>query len=333
MSIKSIWTPILAAVVLGAACAAAQEPPPEYAPKIACAEATWNFGEQVNTQAIEHVFTLKNEGNTTLLIGNVRPTCGCTVAQLSTSSVEPGAEAALTVKLDLHGRTGAQFKQIRVESNDTNQSPYTLTLTGTAVTEVQINPPNLFFGRLAADAIVTGMVEVVASSNTPVRITGVTSDNVTLAAETETLEEGHRYRVAVRTQPPLSLGHFVGRVTMQTDHPGAYSTLLITVSGVVGGGLTVAPTEIVIGSNDAQPVTRHIVLHSPDNASFTLLGVEVPAGNIVSTVFPMGSSGYRVQLENLTAAPELNGAEIRIRTSAEEMPLVTIPIRIVTPQP
>jgi hypothetical protein len=328
------WTHVLAAGVLGAACAGGQEPPStNYAPRIACAEARWDFGEQVNTQVLEHVFTLKNEGNTTLLIGNVRPTCGCTIAQLSTSSLEPGAEATLTTKLDLHGRSGTQMKQVRVESNDSTQSPFVLTLTGTAVAEVQINPPNLFFGRLQADSRATGTVEIAVAPTMPLHVTGVSSDNAGIGTEVETVEEGRRYRILIRTQPPLAIGYFLGRVTVLTDHPGTYSNLVITVTCVVGGGLTVAPTEIVIGANDTQPLTRHIVLHSPDNQPFSLLGVEVPAAGIASTVFPMGNSGYRVQLDNLTAAPELNGAEIRIRTTTAERPLITIPIRIVIPQP
>ncbi|HOW96821.1 MAG TPA: DUF1573 domain-containing protein [Kiritimatiellia bacterium] len=325
---------LVAAALLLASRALAQEPPAtNYAPRIACAESSWSFGDQVNTQTIEHVFTLKNEGHATLLIGNVRPTCGCTVAQLSTSSLEPGAEATLAVKLDLRGRSGAQYKQIRVESNDPTQPTYTLTMTGAAIAEVQVNPPNLFLGRLRAEGSATATVEIVTAPSTPLRVTGIASDNAVIGATAETVEEGHRYRLVVRTQPPLPVGHFLGRITVATDHPGAYSNLVVTVTGVVGGGLTVAPTEIVIGSTDAQPLTRHIVLHSPDNVPFSLLGVEVPAGGITATVFPMGGSGYRVQLDNLSSKPELNGAEIRIRTSVEEMPMATIPIRITTPSP
>ncbi|MBP7829032.1 MAG: DUF1573 domain-containing protein [Kiritimatiellae bacterium] len=325
------WTILLVAGL--AAGGLAQEPPPtNYAPKIACAEANWNFGDQVNTQTLEHVFTLRNEGNATLLIGNVRPTCGCTVAQLSTSSIEPGGEATLTAKLDLRGRSGGQIKQIRVESNDSTQSPFVLSMTGSAVAEVSVNPPNLFLGRLRAESIVTAAVEIVAAPSTPLRVTGATSDNAAVSATTETVEEGRRYRLVIQTRPPLSIGHFLGRITVTTDHPGAYSTLSVTVTGVTGGGLTVAPSEIVIGSGDVQPLTRHIVLHSPDNVPFSLLGVEVPPG-VNATVFPMGNSGYRVQVDNLSAAPELNGAEIRVRTSVEEMPMAAIPIRIVSPAP
>lgn len=326
------WTSLLVAGLAG--WSLAQEPPPtNYAPRIACAEASWNFGDQVNTQTLEHVFTLRNEGNATLLIGNVRPTCGCTVAQLSTSSIEPGGEATLTAKLDLRGRTGGQLKQIRVESNDPAQSPFTLTMTGSAISEVSVTPPNLFLGRLRADSVVTATVAIVAAPSTPLRVTGVTSDHAAIGATFETVEEGRQYSLVVRTQPPLAVGHFLGRLTAATDHPGAYSSLVVTITGVVGGGLTVAPTEIVLGASDAQPLTRHIVLHSPDNVPFSLLGVEVPAGGITATVFPMGQSGYRVQLDNLTAAPELNGAEIRIRTSMEELPVATIPIRLVSPSP
>lgn len=303
------------------------------APKIVCDEPVWDFGSQVNTQVLEHVFILRNEGDASLEISAVRPTCGCTVAQLSANSVPPGTEITLNARLDLRGRSGTQHKLIRVESNDPTQPTYTLTMTGTAVTEVAITPSQLFLGRLQAHSLVTGAVEIVSQLDVPLRLTGVETDSGCLAADIETVEEGRRYRLLVRTQEPLPIGHFFGRVNVRTDHPGAYANLAVTVNFLVPTSLTVAPTEIVLDGPAGQPVTRHIVLNSPENQPFELLGVDPPMPDVKVSTYPMGSAGYRVQLDDLVAGPELQGTFVRIRTSISDMPEVVVPIRVVPAAP
>lgn len=70
---SAVPTPV-AASETGSSEPAAAAADVEAAPKIACAEAVYNFGAVSPTDKIEHVFTIKNEGTAELKIERVQKT-------------------------------------------------------------------------------------------------------------------------------------------------------------------------------------------------------------------------------------------------------------------
>ena len=65
------------------------------------------LGTLVNGRVkFDHTFVLTNTGSSTIEIGNIRTSCGCTVAELSTRSLGPGEtiEIAATLTLKKEGR-------------------------------------------------------------------------------------------------------------------------------------------------------------------------------------------------------------------------------------
>jgi hypothetical protein len=47
----------------------------------------------------------------------------------------------------------------------------------------------------------------------------------------------------------------------------------------------------------------------------------------------MGRNGYRIQLSNLVAGPELNGKKVRITTDLEKMREIEVPIKVIPAPP
>ncbi|HBA85438.1 MAG TPA: hypothetical protein DCZ95_15230 [Verrucomicrobia bacterium] len=203
-----------------------------HAPKIVCEEPTFQFGSQDSSSDVEHTFVIRNDGDITLEIKQVRPSCGCTVANISEKMIAPGATANISTKLSLRGRQGPQHKTITVESNDPNQPQLMLKLEGEATTEVQVNPLQLFYGRLTPDATVTGSVEVVVAGTNVMQITQISVDSPFLTASIETNSLGKSFRIVVVSRPPLPEGQARGIVTLNTDHP-RYSAITIPVTAFV----------------------------------------------------------------------------------------------------
>ncbi len=69
-------------------------------PRIAVSDSVWDFGEVTATFRVGHVFRIKNVGDDPLLIQRVESSCGCAVASLADSAIEPGGEAPLRVTLN-----------------------------------------------------------------------------------------------------------------------------------------------------------------------------------------------------------------------------------------
>ncbi len=213
------WFCIFFTLLASVLSASAQDPLAGHAAKIFCEEPVYDFGERDNSTEVDHAFVLRNDGDLTLEIGQVRPACGCTVANLSEKSIAPGNSATLTTRLNLRGRNGPQNKTITVESNDPRQPQLILTLKGSAVAELTVSPAQVFFGRLNPDSAVTNAVEVSIRGEEYMTILESRVDAPFYAVTHEAKEEGKSYLVKVSTIPPLPDGQARGSVYIKTSHP------------------------------------------------------------------------------------------------------------------
>lgn len=306
---------------------AAEAPP---APQIACDEPNYNFGSAESSQTVEHEYLLRNNGKLTLEISQVRPSCGCTVANISEKSVPPGGESRVTARLSLAGRNGHQHKTIVVESNDPQQPQFMLSLEGDVATPMSIQPERVIFGQIGPDAAVTSVVTV-ASSTDAFHISGLDAGSAGLQATSETVEEGKQYRLFISTKPPLPPGGFSGVVKVNTDHP-ARPYFEIPVAAAVLSDIMVAPQELSINAPAGQNVSPFVVLRSGLGHPFTISEVTPPDPSMQVAVEPFGPDGFRVTLTNVVVSPDLNGKVVRITTSSESMREILVPFRITIPQ-
>lgn len=116
-----------------------------------------NMGDVKTDSEVTHTFYLYNVGGSRLVIDRVEPSCGCTVANLSTDSVLPGDFAKLRVTLDTSIKLGKVQKKISVYSNDPQQPKLDLFLVGKVLPNMQghgkievKDPLVLFKGKCAS---------------------------------------------------------------------------------------------------------------------------------------------------------------------------------------
>lgn len=320
---------LFAWIVSAAPLAAQQETPPlAQGPRIACDQPLFDFGTVDNSQTIEHTFVIRNTGDTTLEISNVRPACGCTLANISEKMVPPGGESHITARLSLQGRTGPQSKPITILSNDPQTPEFRVTLAGTAVSGIQVAPDRILFGQIGQGQKLEQTVEISAVSQESFNITGVQASMSELTGEVETLEQGRRYKVKATLTGPAQPGPVNATLLVNTDNQSR-PVLTVPVIANVVGELIFAPSVIEVPlSAGGQPLTRYIVVRPGTLTQFELKGVTLPDPAMRSSVFPFGDQGYRIQIENIVATPELNGKTIRIETSGEQMAVIEIPLRV-----
>jgi len=79
-----------------------------------------DFGDIVQGDQVDYVFTFKNTGNQPLILSNVLVQCGCTATEWPREPVQPGKEGKISVSFDSSGKIGMQNKVITVVSNATN---------------------------------------------------------------------------------------------------------------------------------------------------------------------------------------------------------------------
>ena len=92
----------------------------------------FDFGRITEGEIVTHEFTIRNEGDASLLIASVNPDCGCTVADFPKFPIEPGGQGKIKVSFDSEGKRGQVYRQVRVITN-ANPSTHVLVVRGEVV--------------------------------------------------------------------------------------------------------------------------------------------------------------------------------------------------------
>jgi hypothetical protein len=87
-------------------------------PKIEITPMTYDFGTISDDVKNNATFTIKNTGKADLVIYDVKPTCGCTVANLTSKKIAPGATSRLDAVYDSHNANGQVRRFINIRTND-----------------------------------------------------------------------------------------------------------------------------------------------------------------------------------------------------------------------
>lgn len=193
---------------------------------------TFHFGTLEEGKSIDHVFGFTNTGTDTLVVKEVRPTCGCTVAGDFDKEVKPGRKGKIPVTLDTTGFDGYLAKTLKVKTNiPGNLDYFILTLEGTVKVTADVKPKVLSFGNVERDRStpLAGRIIISNRSQTPFTITdvvkasdGITIPNVTVSTENveakiETLKPGFVYGLDITVRPPFKRGQVMGIVRVMTD--------------------------------------------------------------------------------------------------------------------
>ena len=314
-------------------------------PQLVCTNEFWDFGRQPNTNCVEHVFELANEGTAELKITRVHTTCGCTAARTGTDRVAPGGKTAVTVQFNLAGRTGAQHKSIYIDSNDPQNPIVRLEVTGEAVGtagnhgagtvtvnawdgRARVQPGRVDFGRVKAGAITEGEILLRGtSSNDVVTVVDIVTGNTGLTTRVE--RGAGECRVVLRLAPGVDLGPGAATVAIRTSHPDL-KTVNVPVTWLAEGDLYAIPEEVTVVavSGLTHAATRYVAIRSRSGKSFRLAAVDVgPHGGMVELSALSGGTGVLLKLSGLTAVT--NGISRSIAVRVDDGFGLTIPIKTV----
>jgi hypothetical protein len=92
---------------------------------------------QDNTQPVNHTFQIKNTGDSTLIISNVKASCGCTTVGHD-SIIQPGKTGKVTQSINTQNMySGAFRKFVTIFSNAKNNAEFKVSLGGTLRTVIE----------------------------------------------------------------------------------------------------------------------------------------------------------------------------------------------------
>ncbi len=310
----------------------APTPAPEGpAPKIVCPDPEFDFGEKDEDVSVEHEFVIRNEGETPLEITNVRTSCGCTAAKPKDSTVAPGSETRIAATLSLRGRQGENAKTITVMSNDPVTPNLVLTMKGVVTAPIMYEPRVLNFGKVIDDNINPQTV-VLRAPKEDFEITSVTSSLDFVKAEYKELEPKRAYEISAHIDKLPTAGQQTGMLTIETTHPTRPRVMVAVYADVVGP-LDISPPTIAVrySEDPNQKITQVLRVGPGTVKEFEVKEVVVPDERVGVELMPRPQSQWLIKLIDMPCDDSLEGKELIVYTTAEQMPEVRIPFRVIKP--
>ena len=220
----------------------------EGSPRIGVDSSVFDFGAIAQGSPVEHLFTINNTGTDPLKIERLNPSCGCTAASLSTQTIDPGNSATIRTVFDTTGFQGYKVKTVRVYSNDPQQPSIVLTLKGSVIPDVVVDPPRVFFGNVKKGSADSITVTVAGSEQNTVKILDVDSrsSDIALKVEDTKTDHGPGKKITVKLNENLPVGTIRSRIAVKTSSE-KNPVIQIPVFAKITGEVQMVPADVSFG--------------------------------------------------------------------------------------
>ena len=281
-------------------------------------------GDIEPSKVLEYDFILRNEGDATLAIEDLKPTCYCTSARTDLWDVPPGGAAKIHVRIDPSDFVGKINKGVEIMTNDPSNPVLLVDVDIHVLPGIAIVPPEVDFGALGPEGSKKSLqVAVKVPRERKLQIVGVSSDAAFLSVTHEPLEleEKQGGTVLIKVLPGAPAGPFTAKVLVRTSDT-ALAAIEIPVRGRGPGGLRAQPEKVIfeaasagaeIGSFDVTGAKQLVV-----RSSVAGLQAELEAGT---------GESHRVRLRlasNARAGRLL--AKVTVTTADGSQPELVVPV-------
>lgn len=214
MKLSSAITTALFLIILSGTSALA-------APQLVVDEPDFSFGTISQGKKVNHVFAIRNSGDTPLTIQRVRPSCGCTAANASSPVIQPGKSGEIKITFDSTNFSGKVSKTVFLDTNDPKSPAVTLTLTGSITEEIQIAPRQLNLGQTKIGTPKEVTISVTNRGNKPLKLVSAKSpiSQVVARIRKDQLKPGESGIIDVTVTPRAEDRMLSGYLFITTDNP------------------------------------------------------------------------------------------------------------------
>ena len=299
-------------------------------PKIFCENPDFNFGKIYKGNKVEHVFKLENQGNDTLEIKKVKPSCGCTAAILSNKTILPGKTGEVKATFNSGNYRGKVKKTIAVLSNDPDTPSHKLTISGEIIEEISIKPRNINFGSIRTDnqSDKTVKVSIKSQSGPDFKITKATSSKP-FVETSATVDQNGEYTIVATLKDYHEIGRFSGKIFLDTNSTRQPKASIVFY-GVVEGDITINQKRIYYGTvPEGKEITKKLFVKI-NESNIKILNTKISPDYLSVNIderYEQRNPHCLIAINLHKDAPvgKINGL-LELNTNSEEQPIINIPI-------
>lgn len=247
------------------------------APRAVVPETVKDFGTVRRGDRLAHRFVIRNEGNAVLEITEVKPACGCTVADFD-RTIAPGESGEIRAEVDTTSFRGPIAKSVQVFTNDTTNPKVNLVIKASIRAAVEAHPGYSRFVAVEGESAQSSSQIIwspdredfnVLSVDSPYRFVTV-SHHEAASGERRSGVSGRQWTVDIALSANAPIGPLADFVVVHTDHP-EQETLRIPISGFVRPVLTVTPRIADFGRRDlSEPQQASLEIKNLSSGDVTL---------------------------------------------------------------
>jgi hypothetical protein len=331
-------------VVLLGAPAATADPVARISPGVI------ELGKIQEGNQFDRFLTLTNAGDGTLILEDVKTSCGCTAAAVD-EVVELGPGESQQIKLTFNSSKmdGVIKKKVTIYTNDPVAGQQSILLTADVHKPVRFVPkyvhlknvgPKDSFEQavlLQADRELGLEVREAFILGSPVREGGVVRNPPT---ELFDLEMGEKrveddrdvYEMTVKLRPGSEPQKLAETLFVVTNLTGDRDTLKTSIRGEIVGRLTATPSFAVLRMVDPGEEAVRDVTVVASHGTFSVVSAEIEDSPVEVEVLPEeGGAQTILRLHYVGQEPGVSGVrQLRIQTDDPEQSLIEIPVRFQT---
>jgi len=300
--------------------------PPGPQPKVQVTNPLYDFGSALEGKMVDHVFKIKNVGQSELLIRGVKTSCGCTAAAPSKNHLAPGETADISVGFDTHFQKGHQVRTITAYTNDPTTPVAVMTMQGVVKQQVAALPEQVAFGTVRKGTSATQEVMIDDLTNQKnFEVSSVSNSSPAIKVTREPRKDGKPgAMLKVELLPTMPPGPFDDSIKVVTNRV----PLQIDVFGTVTGDLSLDPQQVSFGIVPrGQDVVRILKLTNSSARDVKVLDIASSVPSVSASADPVkAGKEYRITVTLKRGTPEgqVRG-QLAIKTDDPEQSSLNIP--------
>jgi hypothetical protein len=306
-------------------------------PKAVAAEPIKDMGVVPKGEKVTHDFLIRNDGNAPLEITEVRPACGCTVADFD-KKIAPGQSGKVHVVVDTETFSGAIAKGVTAFTNDTETPQIELTIRAEVQPVIAVDPGYARYIIVQGEPK-EGKIEQTlwASDGAPMAVTKVDSPYPFLKVDfheskpDELLPEGKgkQWKIVMRLDRDAPVGALADYVRVTTTH-AKQKMVEIPISGFVRPVVAVTPPTADFGSLELkEPFKRTFVVRAFSTEPIKVTSVEGTLKGM-DTQLQAVQEGREYQI-HVTLKPGMAkgpfSGKLTIHTDSPKKPLLEVEVK------
>ncbi len=327
---------ILAVALAGTATAVAAQ---GSGPRAVPTEPIKDFEVVPKGEVLVHAFEIKNEGTANLEITDVRPACGCTVANFD-KVIAPGATGLVKARVKTDHFAGPIAKSIAVFTNDPENPKLQLVVKANVRPYIAVLPGFARYNYVQGESVGSIQQTLWADDGSDINILSVKPpyDHLEVTFREATEEERHpkgkgkQWLLDFTLEDDSPVGALRDHVEIRLDHP-KQKVAKIPISGFVRPRQHITPPKVNFGKlqGDALPLQRTLHFTSFITETIQLTGVETGIEGLSAEVVDSDRDiGYRFKL-GLTLDPAMPRGEfsstVKIHTTDAMNPIIELPVK------